>query len=123
MSNGTECAAYLRKYNEWRRGDPEDNRESEMPHPREIGLAIDMAIELIKQRNELLNMLWKALPFVEDHEGCDGYKPETIKKTVEQIKRVLKAAESHGQPEKQPETSVPALVFYPAGSLGEEVAL
>lgn len=30
---------------------------------------------------------------------------------------------SHGQPEKQPETNVPAIVFFPAGSLGEEVDL
>lgn len=47
MSSAAECAAYLRKYNEWRRGDPEDNRESEMPHPREIGLHIDFAADVL----------------------------------------------------------------------------
>lgn len=42
-----ECAAYLRKYNEWRRGDAEDNRESEMPHPQELGMNIDFAIAVL----------------------------------------------------------------------------
>ena len=43
----SECADYLRKYNDWRRGDPEDNREVEIPHPRELGLNIDFAIEVM----------------------------------------------------------------------------
>jgi hypothetical protein len=42
-----ECAAYLRNYNEWRRGDAEDNRESEMPHPRELGMNIDFAVAVL----------------------------------------------------------------------------
>lgn len=42
-----ECAAYLRQYNEWLRGDPEDNCEVEMPHPRELGLNIEFAIEVM----------------------------------------------------------------------------
>ena len=50
----TECSTFLRKYNEWRRSDAEDNRESEMPHPREIGVAIDTAIQLIEQRDKIL---------------------------------------------------------------------
>jgi len=33
----------------------------------------------------------------------------------------VKGVQSHGQPEKKPETSAPAIVFFPAGSLGEEV--
>ena len=43
----SECAEHLRKYNEWRRGDPEDNREVEMPHPRELGLNIDFAVAVL----------------------------------------------------------------------------
>ena len=33
----------------------------------------------------------------------------------------LLSRQPHGQPEKKPETSAPAIVFFPAGSLGEEV--
>ena len=39
----TETAATLRQYNEWRRGD----ETVEQPDPREIGEAIDAAIEMI----------------------------------------------------------------------------
>ena len=41
------CATYLRKYNEWRRSDPEDNQAAEMPHPRELGINIEFAIEVL----------------------------------------------------------------------------
>ena len=40
----TETAATLRQFNEWRRGDDET---IEQPDPREIGEAIDAAIEMI----------------------------------------------------------------------------
>lgn len=43
----SECANYLRKYNAWRRSDPEDNREVEMPNPRELGLHIDFAVDVL----------------------------------------------------------------------------
>ena len=52
--DSSECVALLRQFNEWRRGDAEDNRESEMPHPKAIGFAIDMAIHLIEQYGKLL---------------------------------------------------------------------
>ena len=52
--DSSECVKLLRQFNEWRRGDAEDNRESEMPHPKSIGFAIDMAIQLIEERGELL---------------------------------------------------------------------
>lgn len=42
-----ECATFLRRYNDWRRGDPEDSREIEMPNPREIGHHIDFAIAVL----------------------------------------------------------------------------
>lgn len=38
-----ECAAYLRRYNDWRRGDD----TIEQPEPKELGFAIAMAAELI----------------------------------------------------------------------------
>lgn len=42
----TETAAILRQFNEWRRGDDET---IEQPEPREIGEAIDAAVEMIEQ--------------------------------------------------------------------------
>ena len=39
----TEVAATLRQFNEWRRGDD----DIEQPDPREIGEAIDAAVEMI----------------------------------------------------------------------------
>ena len=41
-----ETAAILRQFNEWRRGEDETQP---MPDPREIGLSIDAAIEMIEQ--------------------------------------------------------------------------
>lgn len=45
----TEVAAFLRKYNVWRRGNLDDQP---MPDPREIGEAIDAAIEIIESAEE-----------------------------------------------------------------------
>ena len=45
----TETATTLRHYNAWRRGNLEDQP---MPDPREIGLAIDAAIEMIESAEE-----------------------------------------------------------------------
>lgn len=48
----TETAAILRQFNEWRRGDYEPSEQPEPPDPREIGEAIDAAIELIESAEE-----------------------------------------------------------------------
>ena len=45
----TETATILRQYNVWRRGNLEDQP---MPDPREIGLAIDAAIEMLESAEE-----------------------------------------------------------------------
>ena len=42
----TETATTLRHYNAWRRGNLEDQP---MPDPREIGLAIDAAVEMLER--------------------------------------------------------------------------
>lgn len=42
----TETAAKLRVFNDWRRGELDD---LSMPDPREIGEAIDAAIEMIER--------------------------------------------------------------------------
>ena len=45
----TETAAILRQYNQWRRGNLEGQPQ---PDPREIGEAIDAAIEMIESAEE-----------------------------------------------------------------------
>lgn len=55
-----ECKETLVSHNAWRRGDPDDNHESVMLHPKTIGEAIDAAVLLIDQRNELLTAMEKA---------------------------------------------------------------
>ena len=44
-----EVAAILRQFNEWRRGDYEPSEQPEPPDPREIGEAIDAAVEMIER--------------------------------------------------------------------------
>ena len=51
--DSSECVALLRNYQEWRRWDI-DEQGPVMPNPKSIGFAIDMAIRLIEQRDELL---------------------------------------------------------------------
>lgn len=46
----TQVAAKLQHFNEWRRGELDD---LSMPDPREIGEAIDAAIEMIGRTHEL----------------------------------------------------------------------
>ncbi len=53
--NASECVAFLRSYQAWRRFDGEIDEEGPaMPHPKSIGFAIDMAIHLIEQYGKLL---------------------------------------------------------------------
>lgn len=52
-SSPAECAAFLRRFNVWRRGEDES---IEMPNPKEIGFAIAMAAELIVQRPDFREM-------------------------------------------------------------------
>ena len=46
----TETAALLRQYNQWRRGNLEGQPQ---PDPREIGEAIDAAIEMIERMSKM----------------------------------------------------------------------
>ena len=46
----TETAAILRRYNSWRRGNLD---RQPMPDPREIGEAIDAAIEMIERMGRI----------------------------------------------------------------------
>lgn len=50
-----EAAAFLRRYNEWRRTD--DRYGMPYPDPREIGEAIDAAVEMIERLDEAMESL------------------------------------------------------------------
>lgn len=130
-----ECADFLSRYNTWRRGDPEENRETEMPHPREVGINIDFAIMLIKQLDQLLEALEGLHQVCEIAlSGKDGQQHtyfETRSGHFIEATKSMQAAESAiasvkgdqlSGASKTPEpNSIPAIVFYPAGSLGEEI--
>ena len=53
----TETAAKLRVFNDWRRGELDD---LSMPDPREIGEAIDAAIEMIERMEKQVPVGWFA---------------------------------------------------------------
>ena len=52
----TETAAILRQFNEWRRGD----EDIPQPDPREIGEAIDAAVEMIERMEKQVPIGWFA---------------------------------------------------------------
>ena len=72
--DSSECVKLLRQFNEWRRFDGEIDEEGPaMPHPRAIGFAIDMAIQLIEERGELLAAVEQTLDengHLADGENC-----------------------------------------------------
>lgn len=82
--DSSECVKLLRQFNEWRRwigAAPLDEEGPAMPHPKSIGFAIDMAIRLIEERNELLSKVgaweqkaanWMASP--EAAQRLEGYR-------------------------------------------------
>ena len=80
--DSSECVKLLRQFNEWRRFDGEIDEEGPaMPHPKSIGFAIDMAIRLIEERDELLSKVaaweqkaahWMASP--EAAQRLEGYR-------------------------------------------------
>lgn len=161
--SAAECAAYLRKFNAWRRGSDDDFLEN--PYPRELGLHIDFAVDvldamaghdhlmviaatryclgrmsyIVSDCADWLIKIWPRLDkstktiikrdiedeFRRDNKAReDGgtYRPlgmDCDRKQWERVRALWR--DCHGQPEKQPETSAPAIVFFPAGSLGEEV--
>lgn len=47
----------------------------------------------LKQRDELLHLLLKALPFVEDHEGSPVYKAGYVAATVREIRAAIASVE------------------------------
>lgn len=49
---------------------------------------------LVEQRNDLLDALYLALPFVEDHEGGELYKPGAVAKALSTIRVAIAKAEA-----------------------------
>lgn len=86
----------------------------------EIEEAGGMLIDLLKQRDELLNALHVALPFVEDHEGDTFYKPGAVKKAVQTIRSAIASA-TYQFSDATKMIGAPATANYPHGSLGEDV--
>lgn len=60
--NATECAEFLRKHNEWRRGG-----DGVQTDPQLLGVAIEMAIGLIEQHDEILAACEKASELIDKH--------------------------------------------------------
>ena len=50
----TETAAKLRVFNDWRRGELDD---LSMPDPREIGEALDAAVEMIDRQDRIFDAI------------------------------------------------------------------
>ena len=53
----TEVTTILRQFNEWRRADCEPSEQPEPPDPREIGEAIDAAVEMIERMEKHLLLI------------------------------------------------------------------
>jgi hypothetical protein len=76
----SEVAAILRQFNEWRRG----NEDIPQPDPREIGAAIDAAVEMIERtskteleirdRNDLIVRLQNELRGYREREKTMGWQ-------------------------------------------------
>ena len=49
----TEVTTLLRQFNEWRRSDYEPSEQPAPPDPREIGEAIDAAVEMIERMGKM----------------------------------------------------------------------
>lgn len=71
------------------------------------------------QRDDLLETLESAYNIAVEH---DGLFPFDWAVYCEMLHAAIVRAKSGGHPEEQAETAIPSLIFYPAGSLGEEVA-
>jgi hypothetical protein len=68
MSDPQQAIETLRRFNQWRRGD----ESIEQPDPTEIGVAIDNAINLIKQRDMLAEALRNAEPHMRHNLNCNA---------------------------------------------------
>jgi hypothetical protein len=85
MSDTQQTIKTLRRYNQWRRG----NESIGQPDPTEIGVAIDNAINLIKQRD----MLVEAMTEYMDHLMRYGFVTAVENHKVEQALAAVKGGD------------------------------
>ena len=79
-----ETTTILRQFNEWRRGDYEPSEQPEPPDSREIGEAVDAAVEMIERmermkaeildRNDLITRLQNELRGYREREKTMGWQ-------------------------------------------------
>ena len=98
------------------------------PYSVERDKAIERELELTKQRDDLLAALERFVAWNRRYPSSRIYSATSIRQIAHELDQIaaqaeaaIAAAQSNGQPEKPAETEKPAIVFYPAGSLGEEV--
>lgn len=76
--------------------------------------------DLTQQRDELLAALESlVLASNESDDSCYGTLATWFVRNI--AEPAIASVKCYGQPEKSAKTEVPAIVFYPAGSLGEEI--
>lgn len=119
------CANLLTCYQDWRRFDGEIGAGPEMLHPQLIGEAIDAAIDIANQFEDILDMLCLALPYVESAAADPGYKRDHVAALAKRMEAAIRSLGQFGEggagAELGNETAAPAIVFFPCGSLGEAV--
>ena len=71
MTNYTETTTILRQFNEWRKGD----EDIPQPDPREIGEAIDAAVEMIERGEQETAALRAKIEAAEQQEPVAEWLP------------------------------------------------
>ena len=73
-----------------------NGQRREIIEARNVGDCVDLYEEDDQHeadtRADLLDALFIALPFVEDHEGSEAYKPEAVKNALKIIRTALEKA-------------------------------
>ncbi len=103
-------------------GIPTDQLESGEARYVRNELADIYALE--KRRDELLAALEKGGHSLREISLWDKTTAKDVamaKAAYAEVKAAIASVKGYGQPEKSAKTEVPAIVFFPAGSLGEEI--
>jgi len=93
-ADAAACVAFLRGYQAWRRFDGEIDEEGPaMPHPKSIGFAIDMAIQLIEQHGELLAACKSAIEISDARlQGDGGFRSPECQAIYDQFAAAIASA-------------------------------
>lgn len=116
------CVRLLEHHQAWRRFDGDMCDGPTMLPPKVIGDAIDAAIDIANQCEDILDMLCLALPYVENAITDPAYKSEKVAALAKRIETMIRRRDQFGEAaEMVNDTSAPAIVFFPCGSLVEAV--